>query len=146
MIRIEPVRARIETLVPMLAGRLGNAAGFAQVVERNQIPQITPAGFVMFSGMIGRQADVVTGLFRQSFDETISVVLMDRVAADPLGDKALTDISPMVGDVITAVCGWSPDDAIGVFELRQAELVGAKGGALVFQIDFSLNDQLRIAA
>ena len=48
------------------------------------------------------------------------------------------------GEVIEAVCGWAPDDAIGVFELRSAELVGAKDGALIFQLEFTLNDQLRI--
>ena len=46
--------------------------------------------------------------------------------------------------MIEAVCGWAPDDAIGVFELRSAELVGAKDGALIFQLEFTLNDQLRI--
>ena len=73
-------------------------------------------------------------------------ILADRVTGDPLGDKALKDISPLVAAVIEAVCGWAPDDAIGVFELRSAELVGAKGGALIFQIEFTLNDQLRITS
>ncbi|MFV0642920.1 MAG: hypothetical protein ACK5NN_00215 [Sphingomonadaceae bacterium] len=144
MIRLDAVTARLEARVPALAGRLGNAADFAAVVERNAIPQITPAAFVLFAGLWGGTADLMTGLFRQDFKESVSVVLMDRVAGDPLGEKALRDVTPMVRNIIEAICGWGPEDAPGVFQLGQAELVGAKGGALVFQIDFTLNDQMRI--
>lgn len=144
MIRLDAVRTRILSRVGALEGRLGNAADFGTVVDTGRIPTTTPAGFVMFGGLQGGVADAVSGMFRQSFTEGVTIVLMDRINGNPLADKALKDISPLVGDVIGAVCGWAPDDAIGVFELRGAELVGAKGGALVFQIDFSLNDQLRI--
>lgn len=145
MIRLDEVRERVEGRVPALVGRLGNAAGFANLVENNQLPQVTPAGFVLPGGIRGGAADAVTGMFRQTFDEIVMVVLVCRVAGDPLSSKAIDEISPLMRDTINAVVGWAPDDAIGVFQLAQAELVGATKNALVAQIDFALNDQLRIA-
>lgn len=146
MIRLDDVRERIAAMVPALEGRLGNAAGFNRVIERNQVPQITPAAFVLFGGIQGGAARAATGMFVQDFSEVVTVVLMDRVSGDALGDKALRDITPMVGDIIEAVCGWAPDDAVGVFALKLAELAGVTGGALVFHIEFYLTDQLRITS
>lgn len=142
-LRMDDVRARIEERVPAIR-RFGNAADFASVVEHNRLPTTTPVAYVLFAGMIGGQASASAGMFIQNVGEGVAVILADRITGDPLGDKALRDISPLVGDVIEAVCGWAPDDAIGVFELRSAELVGAKDGALIFQLEFTLNDQLRI--
>lgn len=145
MIRLDDVRTRVEAQVPDLAGRLGNAGAFADLVERNQLPQITPAGYVLPGGISGGTPDVTTGLFRQDFREIVSIVLVSRVAGDPLRNKAIDELAPFVRTVIEAVVGWAPAGAIGVFQLQEAQLVGAKGGALVFQIDFALNDQLRIS-
>lgn len=142
-LRMDAVRARIGERVPEIT-RFGNAADFASVVEKNRLPTATPIAYVLFAGMIGGTATASTGTFIQNFGEAVAVILADRITGDPLGDKALRDISPLVASVIEAVCGWAPDDAIGVFELRSAELVGAKDGALIFQIEFTLNDQLRI--
>ena len=149
MIRLDQVRERIADRVPALAGRLGNAAEFAQIVATNRLPQVTPAAFVLPGGLLGGEVDSVTGLFRQSFDEIVGVVLLNRVAGDPLADKALEEVTPLVRLVIEAVVGWVPGEgtdgeALGAMQLRQAELTGAKDGVLAFQIDFALNDQLRI--
>ncbi|RIV82952.1 hypothetical protein D2V17_14210 [Aurantiacibacter xanthus] len=143
ILRLDAVRERLIAHIPVLS-RIGNAADFADLVEKDRLPQVTPAAFVSFGGLIGGQADVAAGMFRQHYSEGVAVVLMDRFQSDPRGDQALRDMSPMVGDVIDAVAGWGPDDAVGVFQLAQADLVGAKNGVLVFQIDFQLNDQLRI--
>ena len=72
------------------------------------------------------------------------MVLVVRVAGDPLRAKAVASLVPLARATINAVAGWAPDDAIGVFRLVQAELIGASGGALIFEIDFALDDQLRI--
>ena len=144
MIRLDDVRTQLEAQVGELQGRTGNAREFSNLVESGQLPQTTPHAFVIFSGMQGGQADAVSGLFLQSYSETTSVVLMVRTANDPLGDRAIDEITPIVRAVIKALAGWAPEDAIGVFQLARAELVGARTGVLVFQIDFTLNDQLRI--
>ena len=144
MIRIDEVRARIEAKVPVLAGKLGSAGAFAQLVERNQMPQHAVAGFVLPGGLRGGQASAVTGSFNQHFAETVIVVLAARVANDPTGGRATDEITPLVRKVIEGLCGWGPDDAPGVFTLGNGELVGVQAGTLVYQIDFTLDDQLRI--
>lgn len=144
MLRLDHVRDRIEAKVPTLQGRLLNAADYANLVEHNQLPTTTPAGYVLPGGLRGGQADAATGMFRQALAVMVIVILVVRAAGDALATRAIDQASPLVEETIEAVVGWAPDDAIGVFELAQAELVGAKNGALVFQIDFALNDQLRI--
>lgn len=144
MIRLAEVRARIEARVPALAGNLRNAGDWARVVEQQMLPEFSPAAFLLPGGFVGGKADVATGLFRQSYQETVSIVLVVRVAGDPLGEAAIDEITPLVRAVVEAVAGCSPDDAPGAFVLERGELVGAKDGALLFHIDFSLHAQLRI--
>ena len=144
MIRIDEVRARIEAKVPALAGKIGNAGQFSLLVERNQMPQHVVAGFVLPGGLQGGQTSAVSGFFVQMFAETVIVVLAARVANDPTAERATDEISPLVRDVVEAVCGWGPDDAPGIFTLGNGELVGVQAGTLIYQLDFTLSDQLRI--
>ena len=144
MIRIDAVRERIADQVPALAGKLEAAGKFADLIERNQVPQMTPAGFVLLGGLKGGPAEMSAGAFIQNFTEGTIVVICDRYAGDALGARSTDLITPIVRDVINAVCGWGPDDAPGVFTLDAAELVGVKGGILIFEIVFRINDQLRI--
>lgn len=144
MIRVDEVRARIEERVPALVSRIGNAGQFSQLVERNQMPSHAVAAFVLPGTLQGGNADLSVGLFRQAFQESVIVVLAVRVANDPTGEKATDEITPLVRDVITAVCGWGPDTAPGAFVLGAGDLVGTQAGTLVYQLDFLLSDQLRI--
>ena len=144
MIRLDEVRARVEAKVPALVGRLQHAGDFARMVEKNQLPQVTPAGFVLPGGISGGKAEAMAGAYVQAFRERVLVAIVVRSAGDPLESRAIDQATPIVIDVINAVAGWGPDDAPGIFVLEQAELVGATQGALVFQIDFGLDDQLRI--
>lgn len=143
-IRIEEVKARIDATVPELAGKLLEAADFADLVERKKMPQRTPAGYVLPGGLRGGAARAITGYFEQAIDEIVKVVLVEKVANDPLRSKAVANAVPLVRSLIEAVAGWAPDDAIGSFKLVGAELIGAVGGTLIFEIDFALDDQLRI--
>lgn len=146
MIRIEEVLDRVQDLVPELAGRIEGAGKFAELIEQDRLPQQTPAGFVLPGGLTGGKATAATGMFIQDFRESVIVVVVVRVAGDPLATRAIDEASPIVRKVVKAVAGWGPSDAPGIFVLERGELVGAKSGALVFQIDFALDDQLRIAA
>ena len=80
----------------------------------------------------------------------VSVVLCKRVSGDPTGSKAIDEMKTFAEHAIKAIAGWEPPVAegeaepIGVFEFAQGELVGAVDSTLVFQLDFRLNDQLRI--
>lgn len=146
MIHVDDLRTRIEDLVPALAGRFDTAARLAALVEAGKAPERTPAAFAMLGALTGGNADIITGFYRQDFQETVAVVLFERVSDDRRGGKAADEITPLVRAVIEAVCGWGPGDGIGgAFTLRMAEFQGFVGGALVFHIEFALTDQLRIA-
>jgi hypothetical protein len=145
MDRSADVSARIEAKVPALAGRFEAAARLAQLIAREQAPERTPAAFALFGEIQGGAADMITGFFSQHVRETVAVLLFERAADDRHGGKAGAKLSSLVTDVIEAVCGWGPDDGIGgVFTLRSAGFVGFVGSALLYQIDFALDDQMRI--
>ena len=77
--------------------------------------------------------------------ESVGVVLFLR-GHDQTGARALSNLRPFIGTVINAIAGWQPSGEIGVFQLSRGALVDINGGLLSYQLDFSINDQLRIAS
>lgn len=53
-------------------------------------------------------------------------------------------IDALVWAVIKAVCGWGSDDAIGVFHPRRGLLLSAEPSAVIYQLNFGLQQQVRI--
>lgn len=146
MIRLDDVRERIAAQVAAFASdsRIGNAAQFSALVENNQTPQVTPAAYVLPGPLQGGDAKLSTGVFIQDFRETVIVVLFVKVAGDARGGKAIDEITPLIRQVVDALAGWAPENAVGVFVLGSGELVGSQRGHLIYQLDFALDDQLRI--
>lgn len=144
MIRTDDVRARIEDQVAELAGRTRNAGEFSQLVEGNVFPADPQSAFVLPGPLGGGQSQAISGAFTQALRETVIVVLVVRVANDPTGSKGMDVLTPLIRAVIEALCGFSPPDAPGCFELGAGELVGAAQGRLIYHLEFALNDQLRI--
>lgn len=138
------VRDRLTALVPELAGRVEGAAAFAELMRQNALPQVTPAAFVIPLGLQGGGAEAVTGLFRQDVQEIVGVMLVLR-SFSRTGEQALPELDALVGAVLSAVAGYGPADATGVFRLVRGALVSMSAGTIVYQIEFSLSDQLRIA-
>ncbi|MDE1917667.1 MAG: hypothetical protein KGJ57_18190 [Sphingomonadales bacterium] len=143
MIRVNAAFDRVDQ-VESLRGRVKGATDLARLVKEQQLPQQTPAAFVLPGSLTGGAAALATGFFRQAFSETLSVVLVVRVADDPTGKRALDAMAPVITDVVTAITGWGPDDSPGVFVLVRGDVTGAEVGALIYQLDFRLDDQLRI--
>lgn len=139
--------ARISAAVPQLAKRVETAAALSELVKRKALPQASPFAFVLPLGLQPRSdGDAGAGAFTQAIDETFAVVLFVRAAGDITGGRALPSIDALVWTVIEAVCGWGPDDAIGVFHLRRGQLLSAEAGAVIYQLDFGLQQQVRILA
>lgn len=146
MIRTDDVRVRIERTVPDLAGRVRNAGEFSQLVESSAYPAEAQSAFVLPGPLRGGPSQVMSGAFVQALSETIIVVLLARVPNDPTGAKGMDTITPLIRDVITALCGFQPSGAPGCFELSAGELVGAAQGRIIYHLEFALNDQVRIFA
>ena len=136
---------RLQAITP-LAGRVQGAAKLAELQARNQVPQFSPAAYVIGSALRGGSADATSGLFRQQLDRMISIILFVRLAGDGTGAAVGSELEPLVEQVVTRICGWGPDAAIGVYRLARGELIAFAGGLATYQLDFILDDQLRIAA
>tara|TARA_R110002094_G_scaffold160396_6_gene145794 strand:- start:2824 stop:3255 length:432 start_codon:yes stop_codon:yes gene_type:complete len=140
---IDDVIARLEASVPDLAYRVEGAANFAALMKSNALPQHGTAAHVLPLGLRGGNADASTGAFTQMVEEVVGIVLTVRTFSQT-GDKALIELKPLIDAVVNAIAGWGPEDAMGVFRLVRGSLVTMAAGTMVYQIDFSISDQLRI--
>lgn len=141
---IDLVVARLRNQVSDLRSVEG-AAEFKKLLAGRGVPQNDPAAYVIPLGMRGGKAEAITGMFTQQVAESIGVVLFLR-GHDQTGARALGNLRPFIATVIEAIAGWQPSGEIGVFQLSRGALVDINGGLLSYQLDFSINDQLRIAS
>ena len=65
-------------------------------------------------------------------------------AGDATGGKAQQQMEPLIMDTINAIAGQDVDGMIGTYRLAKGELVGLAAGVLSYQLDFAIEDQLRI--
>lgn len=140
---VDDVITRLKERVGRLEHRVEGAASLIQMMQANQLPQVTPAANVIASGLAGGAADAGAGLFRQPIEETIAVFLTFRNVQGK-GATALDLFDAVRTEVISAVCGWAPEDGYGVFRLVRGQVVNMAAGTLIYQIDFAISDQLRI--
>lgn len=140
----DEVKTRIEDQVAALAGRVREAGDLAQLVRGGVIPPTPTSAFVVPLGLRARsEGDAGTGYFIQATDETVGVVLVVRAAGDARGDKALPGLGTLIDALVAAIAGWAPGDQIGVFRLSRGALLSAGDGMVVYQLDFSISDQVR---
>ena len=145
MIRLSEAKARLLERVPELEGRIGTAAQFSAMVERNGTPQTTPYAFVLLGGLQGGTADVVSGMFRQAIREKLLVILFVRNAADATGAGSIDELAPLIRQIVEALAGWGPQDCPGVYELADGQIMLERPGLTGFEIGLALDDQLRIS-
>lgn len=137
--------ARLGAQVSDLTGRIAGALELSTLVTSNNLPQQTPAAFVIPLGLRGKPANAVTGLFRQDYRDMVAVVLVLEAPSDPTGDSARPQLQTIIGEVVDTVCGFAPGgESDGVFELASGDLVKCEGGVVVYQLDFAVDNQLRI--
>lgn len=141
--RLDQIIARIEAGVPLLAGRTAAAADLSALMAANALPQATVAAHVLPLGLQGGRAEAATGLFTQTVEEVVAVLLTFR-AAGRTGEQAIAQVREIIQAVIASVAGWGPDEMPGVFRVLRGSIVRFTGGTLVYQIDFAIGDQLRI--
>lgn len=141
---LEAVKARLQSKLPHLAGRIEGAASLAQVVEARSLPSAPIVVYAVPLALTGRRPDIAAGLFRQPVDEVLSLVLVMGVRSRT-ADGSLAEIRDTIFALIDALGGWAPDDQTsGVFALARAQLRSLTGGRIIYQIDFSLTNHLRI--
>lgn len=138
----QDVISRIETEVSALQGRVRQAEDFRGILQTAGITSAQGGAYVMPLGMRGGKVHSATGAFVQDFEEVIAVVIL--VPTGGPGRQGET-IFALIRSVIEALCGWVPSDAIGPFQLGRGAMINLGQGALAYQVEFSIPDQLRIA-
>lgn len=141
---LDAVADRLKAQVPDLNSRVEDAASFAELMRSNKLSSAPVAAYVLPLGLLGGKADAAAGAFTQVMAESVGVILVIR-GADPQGQRALDKARPLIMACVEALAGWTPDEAtLGVFELKRGALLSMQRGTFVYQIDFAINDQLRI--
>lgn len=140
---ITDVIARLEAKIPTLAKRVEGAAQFAELMKSGVLPTQDVSAYVLPLGLLGGKAEAGAGFYTQLFDEAVGVVLALK-SYSSTGDRVLPDLRILVGEVLEAVAGWAPNEEVGVFRMTRASLVSMSAGTLIYQIDFTVTDQLRI--
>lgn len=138
------VTSRLAEHVAELSGRVQPVADLQAILSGAQAAQQGVSAHVLPAAMSPRGGESTAGLYTQIVDEVVTVLLVYRHAG-AAGERAAPAIRDMRLKVIEAVAGSGPDDAAGVFTFRGARLQPPlPGGTLIDQIDFSIEDQLRI--
>lgn len=130
--------------IEAFAGRVDGALDLARLQRQNQLPQTTPAAFVIPAGLMGRDPDTVTGLYRQTYIETVAVVIVLRHHDDPRATRSGDVLNGICWDVIGAVAGVEFGETCSQAVFRRGGLVSLTDGAAVYQLEFALQDQMRI--
>jgi hypothetical protein len=140
---IDDVVARLKE-VASLGKRVEGAADLAAMVKADKLPAVTPHTYVVPLGLRPRsEGDAATGAFTQAIDEVVGVILIVRASCDATGAKSLGTIQQLISDVLAALGGFDPAEAIGVLRLQRGELVSLNAGAVIYQLDFAILTQLR---
>lgn len=140
---IAAIIARLKSNAPSFNGRIEGAGSFAAMIQAKRLPYITPAAHVVPVSMTGGKADAATGAYTQDTTETFGVIFTIR-SGDPIGGDRLEPIDAIKSEVINAIAGWAPSDEIGVFQFVSGRMQNIADGALIYEVDFRINDQLRI--
>lgn len=138
---IEAVTTRLEGRIAELQGRIEGAAELSRVMQSGALPGL--AVYLLPLGLQGAAADAAAGMYRQSYRETLGVMLV-MGSNDRAGERALKRLRTLIFEVVEALAGWQPGDELGVFELTRGALVNLRTGHVGYQIDFTIPDQLRI--
>lgn len=141
---VDNVAALVETAAPQFAGRVQRAADLTELVRKGQLPQAPVSAFILPLGLRPRsEGDAMAGAFVQQVDETVGVLLVVRAAGDATGGKALPTIDSLVDSVIATLAGVAVGDEPGVLRLSRGALISAEAGVVIYQIDFTLQRELR---
>ncbi len=114
------------------------ALDFAALVSSGQLPQRTPAAFVLSTEVRARPDDLVGAEFHdQEMTETISVVLVVRHAGDAIGARNADALYTLREAVRVALAGWVPDGVAAMQFSRSSLRSLVAGGVAVLELTFT---------
>lgn len=142
---IDAIIVKLIADVPEFGSRVQGALELGALVTNGAVPPQTPAAFVIPGGIMGGASTAVTGAYIQDADDVVQVVLALRTH-QATGKKGIDPLKALIDATLACLCGWRPSPEIpGVLTLQRGALVSMTSGLVVFQIDLSIKNQLRIA-
>lgn len=143
---IPQVIARLKARVTDLGQRVEGAADLSNLMRQGSFPQATPVVHVLPSGLTGEKAITQGGgMFFQAVQRQITLILTIRTH-DATGARAMETVDDLLAAIIAAIAGYAPLPDAGVFKLIRCRLDRFEAGTAVYEIVFSLPDELRIPA
>ena len=143
MITSDQIITRLRQTVPVL-GEIAGAIELAALLDSKPQPRPKPMAHVVPMGLRGGAADAASGVFRQQVDVMFAVFVTIASVNDPKGARAISTVDGLLADIIDALAGWGPADAPGVLRLVRSAPQQFAPGALVYAVEFAIQDQLRI--
>ena len=142
---LDAVIARLKDQVPELRS-VDGAAAWEELRRHNRLPQVTPAAYVIPVGLAGRAVQTeMAGAYVQGFEETFGIVLVIR-NDNPAGQAVLERLRDFVMGIAEALAGWAPEVHSTSFRLARGTMVPAGPGTVVYQLDMTTSNELRIFA
>ena len=144
MLAMQDIIDRLKAEVPAL-GAIEGAIELAALLDSKPQAHAKPRAHVVPMGLKGGALQNGTGDFSQDIDVAFTVFLTFSAVADRRGQKAAVDVHALQTLVLAALCGWAPEEAVGVVRLLRAAPIDLRPGVLVYAIEFAVQDQLRIS-
>lgn len=142
---IPAIITRVSEAVPALQGRVYGAAALAALMKADSVPTLTPCVHVLPIGIAGApRAGTAASAYRQMIERQFALILSLRTH-DPNGAQVLDEAGDLIDRLAAALCGWTPANTSGVFALQRVVLASFARGVAIYELDFSLPDQLRIS-
>lgn len=126
----------------LFGGRVYPAGNLAALIRSGIAAEPILKAHVLPSSLTGGKTEAATGAYVQLVDRGVSVVISLPIA-DATGAAQADDLEQLIFATTEAVTGWGPVDCPGVFRLARGQLVSMQGGIIVYQLDFTIADQLR---
>ena len=122
------------------------ALELAALLQSNPQVHVKPRAYVVPLGLRGGAVTSVSGAFLQSVDMSFAVFIAFSAAADRAGARHVDTVGLTQSATINALCGWVPDGSTvnGDCRLARAYLAELKPGAIVYALEFTVPDQIRI--
>lgn len=143
---IPAIIARLRIEVPGLMGRVAGLGSLAALTAQDAVPTLTPCAHVTPSFIRAPKGpSTLSGSYIQTIERGYAVFLSLRTH-DPNGARVLDDAAALIDAIILAIAGWEPaPQSIGAFVFGHAVLRTLDRGVAIYEIAFSLSDQLRIS-
>jgi len=121
---------------------VGTASDFAGIADGSVKKPVQ--AFVLPNGEQAGEQRNSTGRLVQLVMVTFAVMISIKSAGARTGARQLDDVKAIHDDVIAALFGWQPPDALSPCLFSGAEVVAfdAKSGVLFYQMKFTTSEQI----